>query len=299
MSQLPTGQVPVEPVAPVEPTPGSAEYNTQVAMTAQHNIPAKFRKPDGTVDQDLLLASYKQLEDMQRGTVPDPTAGAPAPSPATLLDGGSESTMPASSESQPGTSVEDILSQKKAVAPTIDWGAVRSGTATDADLANIKQLGVPEDFIKQFAKDRAVAKEAAIAKVAESVGGEEALKATLLWAQKTLSEADWNQLRTAVASGDQSQRLLMGLHAQFVASQPQESGLIVPVDGGVGATTAQVAPYVSKAEMMADMDERDTAGKELYKYSPVKQRAVAQRIFVTEGGDIRNFDALYKPASDY
>ncbi len=294
MSQLPTGQP--EPIAPLE---GSAEYNVQVAMTAQANIPAKFRMADGSVDQALLLESYKQLEQMQRGQAPDPTAGTPvgAPTASEVLSTPVPSVAPAETSSSAG--IDDILSQEVIAEPTIDWPAVRAGTPSDADMANIKALGVPDDFIKQFAADRAAAKAVALKEVAEAVGGEENLKATLLWAQKTLSEAAWNDLREAVQQGGQSKTLLMGLHAQYVASMPKESGLVVPADGGVGATSAQVTPYASKAEMFADMDERDSVGNEIYQYSPDKQRAVAQRIYVTNGGDIRNFDAMYNPSTDY
>lgn len=299
MTQLPTGQMPVEPVVPVEPQPGTAEYNAQVAMTAQANIPAKFRKADGTVDEALLLESYKQLEAMQRGQAPDPTAGVPVPSASDVLDATASSAESNTSATTSAGSVEEILSQEKAPEPTINWEAVRAGTATDADVANIKALGVPEDFIKQFAADRQAAKATAIADVAAAVGGEENLKATLVWARQNKSEAEWNALRTAVAEGGQAKTLLIGLNAEYVASMPKQSGLVVPVDGGVGAGTPSVQPYATKAEMYADMDERDTAGKEIYSYSPVKQRAVALRIFVTEGGDPRNFDAVYRVSTDY
>ncbi len=303
MTQLPTGTPPVEPVAPVEPTPGSAEYNAQVAMTAQHNIPAKFRKPDGTVDEALLLASYKQLEQLQRGVTPDPTAGVPTPSPQEVLNGtAGNSASPASTTSPaPSTSgtVEEILSQEKAPESVINWGAVRSGTATESDVAAIQKLGVPDDFIKQFTADRQAAKTAAIKEVAESIGGEENLKATLTWAQKTLSESAWNDLRKAVSEGTQSKTLLIGLHAQYVASQPKESSLVVPAEGGLGIGTSVPQPYASKKEMFADMGELDSSGKEIYSYSPVKQKDVAFRIFITNGGNPDNFESLYKPATDY
>lgn len=196
-------------------------------------------------------------------------------------------------------SVEEILSQEKAPEPVINWGAVRSGTATESDVTAIKALGVPDDFIKQFTADRKAAKVTAIAEVAEAVGGEENLKATLLWAQKTLSESAWNDLREAVSSGTQSKTLLIGLHAQYTASMPKESGLVVPAEGGVGAGTPTSQPYASKTEMIADMGELDSSGKEIYSYSPVKQKAVALRIFLTNGGDSANFEGLYKPALDY
>lgn len=302
MSQLPAGNPPVRdlpvapPVEPVAPVEGSAEYNTQIAMTAQASIPAKFRKADGTVDADLLLKSYQAMEQMQRGTPPDPAAGVPVPSADALLQTPTPpATVPATST--PGT-IDAILSQEKPTAPVINWGSVRDGTATEADLANIQKLGVPEDFIKQFAADRKVAKELAIAEVAEAVGGEENLKATLLWAQENKSPAEWDALRKAVSEGGQSKTLLMGLHAQFKAANP-ESQLVMPADGGVGAVTPAVQPYATQAEMLADMGELDAQGREIYKYDPAKQKAVGLRIFVTNGGDPRDFEARYKPATDY
>lgn len=288
----PASDVPVP--EPVEPQPGSAEYNVQTAMAAPHNIPPKFRKADGTVDQELLLASYKQLEQLQRGGAPDPTAGVPVPNAAAVLDTNVAAPAPTPTEG----SVDEILSQDKPTAPAVNWDAVRAGTVTKEDEANLKAMGIPDDVIAGYAKSIQDRKEAAIKDVAAALGGEEALKATLVWAQKNKSEAEWNALRTAVSEGGQAKMLLMGLHAEFLAANPQ-SGLITPVDGGVGSPDATVVPYASKAEMFADMGELDTAGQEIYKYDPKKQKAVALRIYVTNGGDPRNFEALYQPVTDY
>ena len=300
MTQLPTGtppvapDAPVEPVAPVEPQPGTAEYNTQVAMLAPSMVPAKFRRPDGTVDQALLLESYKQLEQHQRGQTPDPTAGVPAPNAAAALDTNVADPAPAPTA---GT-VDEILTQEKPATPTINWEAVRSGNVSKEDLAALKEKGIPDDVIAGYAKSIQDNKAAAIKEVSDAVGGEETLKTVLVWAQKTKSETEWNALRTAVSSGGQAKMLLMGLHAEYLAANPQ-SNLITPADGGVGAVDSVVQPYASQAEMSADMGELDSTGKELYSYDPKKQRAVALRIYVTKHGTSKNFDELYKPVTDY
>ncbi len=306
MTQLPTGTPPVrdlpvppvEPVAPVAPVEGSAEYNTQVALSAPANIPDKFRKPDGTVDSDLLLKSYQAMEQMQRGVTPDPTAGVSVPSTTeSLLQ---TPTVPPTGESvtPPTGTVEEILSQEKPAAPTVNWDAVRTGTVSEEDIANLKALGIPDDFVTQFAADRKAAKVKAIAEVADAVGGEESLAAVLRWAQKTKSAEEWNTLRAAVAKGDQSKILLMGLHAEFKAANP-EATLIVPADGGVGPTTPAVEGYATQREMLADMGELDAQGRTIYDYSPVKQKQVALRIFLGNGGDAKDFEVRYKPSTDY
>jgi len=266
-------------------------------MTAQHNIPAKFRKADGTVDQELLLNSYKQLEQMQRGETPDPTAGVPvtaAPDAQAVLSTPTGTVDTAASTG----SVDEILSQEKATAPTINWDAIRSGKITEEDKVNLKALNIPDDVIAGYAKSVLDNKAAAIKEVTDAVGGEETLKTVLLWAQKTKSETEWNALRTAVSSGGQAKMLLMGLHAEYLAANPQ-SGLITPAEGGVPPSDPSVVPYASKDEMIADMGELDSRGQEIYKYDPVKQRAVALRIFVTKHGTSKGFEEMYQPVSDY
>jgi hypothetical protein len=246
-------------------------------------FPDKFKNPDGSLNQEMLLASYTELERKQAGVDPTPAPVEPQPESVSAAD--------ASSTVAPGaaTTMDELLrADPEPAKSAVDWEAIKNevgntGEISAETLAKAEAAGVPREAIAAAAAGWQAQAAAQMTRAAELVGGEEPLKATLAWAKQTYDAASIEALQNALR-GPLGEQTLLGLHEAFKAANP-ESPLIDTGGSPPGPNQqAKIQPYRSYEEMAADM------GKPEYKSNPDFQKHVAQRCAAGVGIDPKRFD---------
>jgi hypothetical protein len=186
---------------------GRAQATAQMAMH-QHpqQFPDKFKNADGSLNQDLLVQAYTELERKQSMNLdgPPPTGSATNPtSPEALLnpsagvpaaagavpDGGGAPAVTSSD----GTTIDDLLRDPApAKESPVDWQALqdevsRTGEVSAETMATLQTAGVPREAIAAAIQGWKLQAQEQFKRAAELVGGDEALKATISWAKETMS----------------------------------------------------------------------------------------------------------------
>jgi hypothetical protein len=279
---------------------GRADHSVKLALNNPQNIPAKFRKEDGTFDVDAMTQSYIALEQkMSGGGSPDPTPDTSSGSGgeqssdgqdplSSLADAQSQSVTSEESSGSESGSIEDALSDPKP--QPFDWQAAMhevstTGKVSDQTMANAKKAGIPEEAIKFAAAGYKAQQSSHFDKAAEIVGGKDALNATLQWARENKSSEERKALIEGI-KGPNGVMILRGLHAEATtAMRPEGASLVDTGKSGsaLAPSSNQVKPFRDQAELMAAIQDPR------YKSDPDWRRQQEMRAAVTAGMDAKRF----------
>jgi hypothetical protein len=235
-------------IAPPEPTGPSLieEAAAQEAATTNPTpttpeVPAKFKRPDGTVDYEALARSYTELE-RKLGAPKEET-----PSQEEVkTEEAPEATPEAPTEEQAKEALENTGLDLNAMS-TRFW---ESGAVADEDYAALEKAGIPRSFVDAFAEGQKALMQAAQTTVFNMVDGESNYVALTEWAAANLSEAEVNAYNEAVNSNDlgKVQQAVLGLKARHEARVGFEPKRTVS-----GNAKPVVDVYESVAQLTADM----------------------------------------------
>ena len=235
VSQPPTGQPEVaQPQAEQvsEPVSGTPEYDQMMAakgvaaqQTYSDNVPAKFKKEDGTVDMDALAKSYVELErqfhEKPKEEVPQVEQEIAEKQEFRIPDK-PEEIAPEAQEATPLTQ-EDYKSWGKELAKT--------GSISDDTRSVIKaKTNMSDEMINDWVAAQRAKNKEYFAVAAEMVGGKEKLSAVLNWASNNLT-SDQAQIINERLAGPDYEITLNGMVAMYdkaMANAPKAQEPVPP-----------------------------------------------------------------------
>ena len=235
-------QVAEENGAPAPMTPPDPMTN------GSDGIPDKFQNPDGTLNQDALLASYKHLEQAQSGA-PAQEPVTPPVTPATGTEGEPATPAPMTID-QAQEAAQGLWTDEQQTA----WHAevIADGKLSDEARTAIKAKGFNDAQLDMVEAGIVAKATAARQAVFDSVGGEEQFGNILAWASNpaNVQPAEAQAFNDAMGSGDQARinMAVAGLNARF----QQSNGKLVQ---GTAGNPSAVQPFQSDQQMMAAMDD--------------------------------------------
>ncbi len=275
---------------------GQVAHNVGLAMSNPAAVPAKFKKEDGTIDLDLLTASYVELEQKLSGKEVTPATTAPVTDPAvtaaTIEDQLKEGDQKTEDKA---VTMEDILRGEQTTPEgksVVDWKKVENEMRSTGRLSNetIKSLedsGVPREMIAVSINGIKLKQKEDMDRAAALLGGADELSATLNWAKTNLNEA---QRKTIIEqlNSPMGEQILLGLHAQYTAAQPKKEGTLIDtsIGGGGGAAPSGVSSEFGAVTPFTDFREQQAAmGDVRYSTNPSYRQWVAMRLIASRGGD--------------
>lgn len=222
-------------------------------MTEQDTIPEKFQNEDGSVNQEALLASYRELERKQSAAPAALTPAAPQPddTPAGPL--------------KPGD-----------LAPFVTE-YVRDGKLSEDSYKKLEARGYAREMVDHTINLETSAYTAA---VHQAAGGAEAYDDLAKRAVEVLPAEDVEFYSSQIRSGNPNAaaaavRALKALMTQY---QDPLGGMVH--GGTAGAPETGAKPYMNEAELQAAMrkkDPNDRDGRFLYFTDPAYRQEVIAR----------------------
>ena len=255
--QIPT---PEAEAAPVQPQPGTPEYNSAMAArgaAATGEVPEKFQNADGTVNMDAFTKSYLELEKNFHAPAADavapeapvePVVEAPVePVPETLQvsEPAPEPEVVAAADPQAGVSEEKWGSWKSEI--------MRGGDVSEESRNELKALGFNDNIINDFVSAHRSQLKQGMQAAAEVVGGDEKISQIFGWASNNLDESAREQINSGLA-GPAWEVTLRGLEAQYnraVAAAPKAQEMTHKVTASNPAGAESVRGYGSVQEFSA------------------------------------------------
>lgn len=233
---IPTGGMPVK---------GSPEHNALMASMAPANVPDKFKNTDGTVNLPALAQAYRELETKQSTAKVEPKI-----------------ETPATAGIDPGLIEEALTGKVEAGASASGWQTAQAEIETDGDISPTTREalkakhGVDDNVLNGMVSGHKATLAVHTQKLADSVGGAEALTGVLQYAARTMQPAELTQLRAAL-KGPMGPMVLKGLSASMNA-QPTSVNTQMRANPGaslsVVANAAGAKPmFTTIAEMMSEM----------------------------------------------
>jgi hypothetical protein len=227
---------------------GRAQHNVNMILTNPSSVPEKFRKEDGSVNVDEILASYSELERRQG-------SGSSAEPPPTAETAKEESTA---SVQQADKTIAEELADPPASSNDELWAKAQKELASGGVTSETRQAliaaGVPEAVLEATAAAfKAKAAETRRA-MAEKVGGEETLKRMLDWAKKLPGEERQSLIAALGSPGWET--ALLGLKARATAAGRlgEQGQLVDPTGDGVPPSAASdMRAWANPREMQAAM----------------------------------------------
>lgn len=127
------------------------------------------------------------------------------------------------------------------------------GELSAESFAALEKAGIPKTQVDAYIDGQKAVAAQYNQRLAESIGGEESLKATFEWAAKTLPADEIALANSVLASGNEAQAkmLLAGLHARREATVGREPAF---VGGQSSGANSEPAGYESTAQMVTDMN---------------------------------------------
>ncbi len=271
-----TPETPATPEPVVAPSPGTPEYNAQVAaegQVAMGNVPEKFvNKETGQVDMDAFAKSYMELEKQfhspqaavsevgDEAPTPDPVDDEQKKDPEAVVEELRipDPEVPAEEEATEaaaavGVTEEDLSGMTSHI--------MRTGNISDEQRADLNSRGVADAVIDTMVDGQRARMRDQYAKAADIVGGSDRLSKIFGWAASSLSEVERAQVNAGLSS-DASELTLRGLMSKYDATQtpaptnakePQK--LTRSVLGNMSSSRPTVQGFTSKMEMYKAMDE--------------------------------------------
>lgn len=203
-------------------------------------LPEKFATPEA------MAQAYQQLE-QRLGA-----GGAPAPAPA-----GTPSTPPSAGPTLEGA----IALPAPPPAPGGDWRAAAApfaktwaeqGKLTDAQYAQLAQMGHDRAMVDTFFGGQAAMVQLRVRDAEQRVGGKDALKSMLAWAGTNLPPQDVQRFNAARLSPDQGEFELM-VDAVNARWRKATGGNPAPGVVGAGSSAEGTKPYANVQEYYADI----------------------------------------------
>jgi hypothetical protein len=148
-----------------------------------------------------------------------------------------------------------------------EWAS--SGKLSESSYDELKQMGIPREYVDQYIKGIAVLQEQGTAAVYSSVGGEEKYNQMTAWAADNFSEDEIEAYNKAIESDPQSQKFaLNSLKARFEAASGNSEPKFMS-----SAAKASKQGFQSTAEMVRAMSDPR------YKTDPAYRAEVERKVF--------------------
>ena len=212
------------PAAP--PSPGTAEYNAQLAaegQVAMGAVPDKFKQEDGTVNMEAFAKSYVELEKRMHQTAAEPAAPeaesvqetpAETAAPEAPVD---ELRVPDAPEPEAKEEApQALVSQEDLTRFTSE--IMRSGDVTTESRAALLERGIPETLIDNMVEGQRAKMRDQYTRASDIVGSQDRLSKIFGWAANNLDDGQRASVNAGLASSA-SEATLLGLAAMFDKSQ--------------------------------------------------------------------------------
>jgi len=226
------GETPVAaPDAPVAEAEVSAEAPAEVAAEAVSAVPEKFQNPDGSLNSEALLESYRNLESKQGET---PAAPEAPEAPATPEDIARQVPL---SEAL-GSFAEEYAKD----------GTLSDGTYTKLE----KEYNVDRAAVDRYIQGEQAIAEQATREIFDIAGGKEEYQKVLAWVHKNEGEDATNalteRLGTMIGSADRDgiRREMQGVLARY--KEGTRTGWAPSITGRDAAGNS-IQPFSSEREM--------------------------------------------------
>lgn len=229
----------------------SSEPKPVESKPVENTVPEKFRKADGQLDTEKLLASYGELE--KKFGTGDKKVETPAPT-----------TTP---ETPKGLTADDIgkLSEEFRA----------SGKLSDDTYKGLEAKGITRDIADNYIAGQTARAEQYSTALNEHVGGKAALESIIEWAGANLTDAEITTANKSLSSGDQTQAKLAldGLKARFTAANGSAPNLVT---GAESARATSVQPFRSNEEVTKAMSDPRYRNDEAYRQDVYKRLAATK-----------------------
>ena len=268
----------------------NAEKMVQFSLAQPDKVPAKFRKADGSIDVDVMLQSYTELERRQSNAAAPETA-VTVEDPATAV----------AETPKVDTSIETLLQgmaslgddTKPADNATLDaaWTAAEmeasTGSMSQASVDALVAAGATPGMVSLLTTQAKTVQNQRVAAATELAGSEENLQKVLSWAKAKLP-ADERQVLAQSLAGPSAMLVMQGLIAQARAGGAfGEQGTLQSVAGHPPVSSnAALREFTDGTEYLAAMQNP------LYTTDPEYRRTVAKRYAITVGKDPARFDSV-------
>jgi len=140
----------------------------------------------------------------------------------------------------------------------------QAGELSEDTYKALEAKGIDKKTVDAYIAGQEALAQQEVAKLHQSVGGEEEFTSMIEWAADNLSDADKAKFNKAVENPDVAEFAIQGLYAKYRA------------DAGpnfvTGSTTSSTSGYQSQREMMKDMASPQ------YRTDPAYRKAVEQKI---------------------
>jgi hypothetical protein len=251
------------PAQPAPPVKGSAEWQAQMAAKSGM-VPAKFKNEDGTVNVEALAQSYRALETkMSKGASANDDKPEDKPAPDSSVNG--DETVDGLFDSVEPAPKEDLWEKSQKELQT-------TGKLSDETKAALKKShNVNDAVINSFVAGFQAQQTLTTARLAQAVGGREALESAIKWAKANMPEEALSNFREAL-KGPNAELVLAGVKARMGA-QATPAPKKGAIEGATGVKNQPaVKPFASSMEMTkAIRDPR-------YKADPEFRASVEARI---------------------
>lgn len=210
-------------------------------------VPDKFKNKDGTVNQEALLKSYRELEKSFHTKAKVTTDEPSEP----------DTEAPTQSQQKEVEDASSFVASRGLDYAQLQQEFAANGTLTDEQY---EQLGVPKAMVDDYIASKTKLQETEVAQrlstIKQMAGGEESYNKMLEWGNTNLSQEDKEAFDAILESGSNSQiRLaIQGLHAQYRESNPE--GPKQQIAGKpTGSSSTTNGPFGSREEMLEAMKD--------------------------------------------
>lgn len=248
------------------------EYAADMAIKS-NAVPAQFVREDGSYDREGLVSMYAEANSPTEETTTPVAANTEE-----IARAAAEAAVEAITPTTPQTTMSEMIDAAEALSSADIWSRVeaeaRSGSVSDATLADLRAAGVPNSVINQYTAGIKAQAAARTNEAANAVGGIDNLKAVMSYAK---SKYDPTQIKAQLNS-PLWEATLRGLAAEAGIGAPSAKAPTPSTSGPAAApSTEAIAPFNSQREMVAAIKDPR------YQYDTDYQRWVQARIRVNAG----------------
>lgn len=148
------------------------------------------------------------------------------------------------------------------------------GKLSDKTTSALTAKGLSVENVQQYVAGQTAIAQQVRAEFAQIAGGEEALKATLVWAKANIPEAEAKAYDAAVTNGDKTvaKMLWQSLVSRYQAIHGKEPSLVT---GAVVPGTSGVEPFANYGQVTAAMNDPKYQTDEAYRQKVAKRIAAS------------------------
>lgn len=150
----------------------------------------------------------------------------------------------------------------------------KTGELSKATYDSLTAKGIPQATVDAYIEGQKARVAQYSTKLAESVGGKDAMKGILDWASANLTPDEITETNVMLTSGNEAMATMVlgGLKARYTAAVGQDPKLVT---GATGGRSGDVKPFESSAEVVKAMSDPR------YQNDPAYRKKVADRLNVT------------------